>query len=135
MKRPPDSLPSHPPSWYEARIPKTIKITGEHLDPDRLISRADTEKAAIRDLAGQAVRQAVRELPPIQQQVLELRYGLNRQLNTTSPAINPVSGLTTYESIGTKMGLDWQRIRQLEIKALRRLRQQKNSQTLRDSLP
>lgn len=61
-------------------------------------------------------------LTPREQRVLRLRYGL-------------INGKThTLEEVGQKFGLTRERIRQIEIQALRRLRQPKQSVQLRDYL-
>jgi RNA polymerase primary sigma factor len=61
-------------------------------------------------------------LTPREQRVLRLRYGL-------------INGQThTLEEVGHKFGLTRERIRQIEIQALRRLRQPKQSLQLRDYL-
>ena len=68
----------------------------------------DPEEAAGDVMRTEAVRRALERLPDRQRQIVELRFGLDRQ---------PIS----LEAIGRELGLTRERVRQLEAEALRRL--------------
>jgi RNA polymerase primary sigma factor len=73
-------------------------------------------------LAEQALRQAVRELPDREQEVIRLRYGLNGDTD-------PVS----LEEIGRRLGVTRERVRQLETRALARLSERRELEALHEA--
>ncbi|MEX2210518.1 MAG: sigma-70 family RNA polymerase sigma factor [Gaiellaceae bacterium] len=72
---------------------------------------AAPEEEADRTLRRAAVREVVGQLPEAQRKVIELRFGLARD----------VDGPQSLESIGRRLGLSRERVRQLESEALTRL--------------
>jgi len=87
----------------------------------------DGQSATLLDSASQALleeqlRGVRNELAARERQVLEMRFGLNG----ASPR--------TLEDIGDVLGVSRERVRQIEAKALRKLRQPSRSNRLRDYL-
>jgi len=86
----------------------------------------DTEptptQSAYRNLLGEKIEELLATLSPREARILRLRFGL---LNGRS---------YTLEEVGQKFGLTRERIRQIEGKALRRLRHPRRSRQLRDYL-
>lgn len=79
-------------------------------------------QSAVQDLLGQKVTEMLATLTPREACILRLRFGL-------------LNGRThTLEEVGQKFGLTRERIRQIEGKALRRLRHPVRSRQLRDYL-
>lgn len=79
-------------------------------------------KSAYQHLLGEKVEEMLATLSPREARILRLRFGL-------------VDGHThTLEEVGQKFGLTRERIRQIEGKALRRLRHPRRSRQLRDYL-
>ncbi len=79
-------------------------------------------QSAYQDLLGQKVTEMLATLTPREARILRLRFGL-------------LNGRThTLEEVGQKFGLTRERIRQIESKALRRLRHPTRSRQLRDYL-
>jgi len=68
------------------------------------------------------IEQVLDSLPPRESRILRLRYGLEN------------GRLHTLEEVGQKFGLTRERIRQIETKALRRLRHPRRARQLRDYL-
>jgi RNA polymerase primary sigma factor len=66
------------------------------------------------------IEEVLETLPPREARILRLRYGLENGRNYT------------LEEVGAKFGLTRERIRQIEGKALRRLRHPRRSRQLRD---
>jgi RNA polymerase primary sigma factor len=80
-------------------------------------------QTAQENLLRQRVEDVLNTLTPREARILELRFGLH-------------NGQTyTLEEVGKKFGLTRERIRQIEGKALRRLRHPRRSRQLRDYLP
>jgi RNA polymerase primary sigma factor len=73
-------------------------------------------------LAEQALRQAVRELPDREQEVIKLRFGLNGDTD-------PVS----LDEIGRRLGITRERVRQLETRALARLSERRELEALHEA--
>jgi RNA polymerase sigma factor (sigma-70 family) len=59
------------------------------------------------------LRENLAELSPIEQSVIRLRFSLDRN----------VSGAMTLKQVGEKLGLTKERIRQIQLKALAKLRE------------
>jgi RNA polymerase primary sigma factor len=68
------------------------------------------------------IEEVLESLPPRESRILRLRYGLEN------------GKLHTLEEVGQKFGLTRERIRQIETKALRRLRHPRRARQLRDYL-
>jgi RNA polymerase primary sigma factor len=79
-------------------------------------------QSAYRNLLGEKIEELLATLSPREARILRLRFGL---LNGRS---------YTLEEVGQKFGLTRERIRQIEGKALRRLRHPRRSRQLRDYL-
>jgi RNA polymerase primary sigma factor len=75
---------------------------------------ANVEEEVVLSLGEDALHRAVKTLPPREQEVINLRYGLN-------PDEDPKS----LEEIGRRMGITRERVRQIETQALSRLAQQR----------
>ncbi|HEX2504885.1 MAG TPA: sigma-70 family RNA polymerase sigma factor [Gaiellaceae bacterium] len=73
-------------------------------------------------LAEQALRQAVRELPDREQEVIRLRFGLN---GDTAPV--------SLDEIGRRLGITRERVRQLETRALARLSERRELEALHEA--
>lgn len=120
------------------RRDKVSLLLGSIDDPlslDVLVNEGEdtTFEEMIRDDGHKTVEEQVKEgmlkesigdllatLTPREAKILELRFGLNG------------SGAETLEEIGQKFGLTRERIRQIEKKALRRLRHPRRARKLRD---
>lgn len=90
-------------------------------DEDALLPDEETRINLLRE----DLEKALASLTPREKRVLELRFGVG----------NNKSGQTyTLEEVGQKFGLTRERIRQIEGKALRRLRHPRRSRQLRDYL-
>jgi len=80
------------------------------------------EDEATQSLLGQQIRQVIATLPEREKQVITLRFGLD---NGTG---------RTLEEVSTEMGITRERVRQIELKALKILRDPANKEKLRDYL-
>ena len=69
------------------------------------------ETAAISTIVGEEIEELLNILPEREQEVIRMRFGMNGER------------VYTLEEVGQKMNLTRERIRQIESKALRRLRQ------------
>jgi RNA polymerase primary sigma factor len=79
-------------------------------------------QSAYSKLLGEKIEQVLDTLPPREARILRLRFGLE-------------NGRTyTLEEVGQKFGLTRERIRQIESKALRRLRHPRRARQLREYL-
>jgi RNA polymerase primary sigma factor len=92
---------------------------GDFIENDEAVAPADVVSSAIlRDL----LREVLEDLPPREVRILQMRYGL-------------VDGKTyTLEEVGQKLGVTRERIRQIEVQALGRLRHPAHARKLRDFL-
>jgi RNA polymerase primary sigma factor len=92
---------------------------GDFIENDEAIAPADVVSSGIlRDL----LREVLEDLPPREVRILQMRYGL-------------VDGKTyTLEEVGQKLGVTRERIRQIEVQALSRLRHPAHARKLRDFL-
>jgi RNA polymerase primary sigma factor len=79
-------------------------------------------ETASRELLGEQMRDLLESLSPRERGVLELRFGLNDGQSRT------------LEEVGEIFGVTRERVRQIEAKALRKLRHPKSSRKLRDYL-
>ncbi len=97
---------------------------GEDEDADRMDFIADEGvsdpfDAAASEILKEQLREVVHELPPREETVIRLRYGLDDEIPKT------------LEQVGARLGVTRERVRQIEAKALRRLRHPKYSSRLR----
>jgi len=76
--------------------------------------------AATRVLLNEAVQRALRELSPREQEIVRLRFGLDD------------GRIRTLEEVGQMFGVTRERVRQIEMKTLAKLRQPSVSRPLRD---
>ena len=83
---------------------------------------ADPQQIAAQDLLKEAVNEVLDSLTPRERKVLKLRFGLD----DNQPH--------TLEEVGREFGVTRERIRQIEQKALRKLRNPSRSGKLRDYL-
>jgi RNA polymerase primary sigma factor len=92
---------------------------GDFIENDEAVAPSDVVSSAIlRDL----LREVLEDLPPREVRILQMRYGL-------------VDGKTyTLEEVGQKLGVTRERIRQIEVQALSRLRHPAHARKLRDFL-
>lgn len=92
---------------------------GDFIENDESAAPADVVSSSIlRDL----LQDVLEDLPPREVRILQMRYGL-------------VDGETyTLEEVGRKLGVTRERIRQIEVQALSRLRHPAHARKLRDFL-
>jgi RNA polymerase primary sigma factor len=92
---------------------------GDFIENDEAAAPADVVSSSIlRDL----LQDVLEDLPPREVRILQMRYGL-------------VDGETyTLEEVGQKLGVTRERIRQIEVQALSRLRHPAHARKLRDFL-
>ncbi len=87
---------------------------------DQSIPRPEDEAAE--SMLGQQIRQVINTLPLRERKVIELRFGLD---NGTG---------RTLEEVSNEMGITRERVRQIELKALKILRDPQNKAKLKDYL-
>jgi RNA polymerase primary sigma factor len=92
---------------------------GDFIENDEAAAPADVVSSSIlRDL----LQDVLEDLPPREVRILQMRYGL-------------VDGKTyTLEEVGQKLGVTRERVRQIEVQALSRLRHPAHARKLRDFL-
>lgn len=83
----------------------------------------DPEEIAARKLLSETIREVLGTLPDREREILELRFGLND------------GRMRTLEEVGTMFGITRERVRQIEAKALRKLRHPSCSRKLRGFFP
>lgn len=92
----------------------------ESLMPDELIVESDLEERIMKTMLKEQLEEALETLTDREREVLALRYGL-------------LDGREkTLEEVGTAFNVTRERIRQIEAKALRKLRHPSRSRKLRD---
>jgi len=89
---------------------------GEFVKDEKSVS---PEQAAGRKLLRNRLKDIIRELTPREQRILELRFGLNDGISHT------------LEEVGQQFGVTRERIRQIEAKALERVRQHEKAEKFR----
>ncbi len=94
-------------------------LLGDFIEDDKMISPVE---AAARQLLKEQLRGALADLNDREREVLELRFGLKDGREHT------------LEEVGQHFGVTRERIRQIEAKALRKLRHPNRSRFLRDYL-
>ena len=80
------------------------------------------EQVVISQMLETHIQDLLKNLTPDERKILRLRYGLHN------------GHAHTLEEVGRKFGLTRERIRQIEVEALRRLRHPRRSRQLRDYL-
>ncbi|HRL14632.1 MAG TPA: sigma-70 family RNA polymerase sigma factor, partial [Aggregatilineales bacterium] len=94
-------------------------LFGDFIPDDKVLGPVD---AATRQLLKDQIRQALGVLSDREREVLEMRFGLQDGQDHT------------LEEVGKHFGVTRERIRQIEAKALRKLRHPTRSRQLRDYL-
>ncbi|MCL4238146.1 MAG: RNA polymerase sigma factor RpoD [Anaerolineae bacterium] len=94
-------------------------LLGDFIEDDKILGPVD---AAARQLLKEQIRGALAVLNPREREVLEMRFGLTDGQEHT------------LEEVGRHFGVTRERIRQIEAKALRKLRHPNRSHPLRDYL-
>ncbi len=94
-------------------------LLGDFIEDDKILGPVD---AAARQLLKEQIRGALSVLNPREREVLEMRFGLSDGQEHT------------LEEVGKHFGVTRERIRQIEAKALRKLRHPNRSHPLRDYL-
>ncbi|MBZ0306441.1 MAG: sigma-70 family RNA polymerase sigma factor, partial [Anaerolineae bacterium] len=94
-------------------------MLGDFIEDDKMVGPVD---AATRQLLKEQIRDALFVLNDREREVLEMRFGLKDGQEHT------------LEEVGKYYGVTRERIRQIEAKALRKLRQPNRSRPLRDYL-
>jgi RNA polymerase primary sigma factor len=111
-----------------ARHPLSLEMpTDEDKDSELgdFIEDADAvapAEAASQTMLSEQIQEILQALPPREVRILQLRYGLSG------------GELYTLEQVGKKMGITRERVRQIEAKALSRLRHPTHSRRLKDYL-
>jgi RNA polymerase primary sigma factor len=93
---------------------------GDFIEDDKVVGPVD---AAARQLLKEQIRSALSVLSEREREVLEMRFGLGEDGQES-----------TLEEVGRHFGVTRERIRQIEAKALRKLRHPTRSRPLRDYL-
>ena len=94
-------------------------LLGDFIEDDKIMGPVD---AASRQLLKEQIRSALGVLSEREREVLEMRFGLQDGQDHT------------LEEVGKHLGVTRERIRQIEAKALRKLRHPTRSRQLRDYL-
>lgn len=92
---------------------------GDFIEDDKIVGPVD---AAARQLLKEQIRSALNVLNEREREVLEMRFGLSNGQEST------------LEEVGAHFGVTRERVRQIEAKALRKLRHPSRSRALRDYL-
>jgi len=89
---------------------------GEFIEDKKTISPF---QSASRKLLEKRLKEILVDLSPREQKILEMRFGLKDSVNHT------------LEEVGQEFGVTRERIRQIEAKALERMRQHEKSEKLK----
>jgi RNA polymerase primary sigma factor len=112
-------------SWLPLSLESPINEDGEETELGMFVEDTITpspSQSAYTKLLSEKIEDVLDTLPPREARILKLRFGLE-------------NGRTyTLEEVGEKFGLTRERIRQIESKALRRLRHPRRSRQLKDYL-
>ncbi len=112
-------------SWLPLSLESPINDDGEEAELGMFVEDTITPapmQSAYKKLLTEKIESVLETLPPREARILRLRFGLE-------------DGRTyTLEEVGMKFGLTRERIRQIESKALRRLRHPRRARQLRDYL-
>lgn len=93
---------------------------GEFIEDDRVIS---PDEVVGHKFLREKLEEVLESLPPKEASIIRYRYGLHD------------GEAYTLEEVGQKFGVTRERIRQIEVQALQRLRQPSTKRQLRDYLP
>ena len=112
-------------SWLPLSLESPINEDGEETELGMFVEDTITpspSQSAYTKLLSEKIEDVLDTLPPREARILKLRFGLE-------------NGRTyTLEEVGEKFGLTRERIRQIESKALRRLRHPRRSRQLKEYL-
>ena len=112
-------------SWLPLSLDSPINDEDEESELGQFIEDQNTPsplQSTYGKLLGEKIREVLDTLPPRESHVLRLRFGLEN------------GRVHTLEEVGQKFGLTRERIRQIETRALRRLRHPRRSRQLREYL-
>jgi RNA polymerase primary sigma factor len=112
-------------SWLPLSLESPINDDEEDSELGQFVEDQTTPtpiQSAYNKLLREKIEEVLDTLPPREARILRLRFGLENGHNYT------------LEEVGEKFGLTRERIRQIESKALRRLRHPRRSRQLRDYL-
>jgi RNA polymerase primary sigma factor len=112
-------------SWLPLSLESPINDDEEDSELGQFVEDQTTPtpiQSAYSKLLREKIEEVLETLPPREARILRLRFGLENGHNYT------------LEEVGEKFGLTRERIRQIESKALRRLRHPRRSRQLRDYL-
>ena len=122
------------PKWLEIYKPKRTSIVTETIVTEKLIESqtnpflltdgSEAECAIDRDLLHEELEKELSTLSPREKKVLTLRYGLDPDDQVPR----------TFEEVSAIFGVTRERIRQIEKKAMRRLRHPTRSRVLKQML-
>lgn len=98
--------------------PEAISFTEEEAVASGLIREAGLESSG--EFLKESIRKVLDMIPPEQAQIVSLRFGLEDGVERT------------LNEIGEVMGVSGERVRQIEVKALRKLRHPVRAKYLRD---
>ncbi len=112
-------------SWLPLSLDSPINDEDEESELGMFIEDKATPsplQSTYSKLLGEKIQEVLESLPPRESHILRLRFGLEN------------GRVHTLEEVGQKFGLTRERIRQIETKALRRLRHPRRSRQLREYL-
>ncbi len=112
-------------SWLPLSLDSPINDDDEESELGMFIEDKGTPsplQSTYSKLLGEKIQEVLESLPPRESHILRLRFGLEN------------GRVHTLEEVGQKFGLTRERIRQIETKALRRLRHPRRSRQLREYL-
>jgi RNA polymerase primary sigma factor len=110
-----------------ARRPLSLELPIDEEGDSELGDFIENESAAPAEVVSSSIlrdllQDVLEDLPPREVRILQMRYGL-------------IDGKTyTLEEVGQKLGVTRERIRQIEVQALSRLRHPAHARKLRDFL-
>lgn len=140
------------PGWIETLKDKKTSITTEHLVTERLLDHPElkllpAETGGMEEIERELDLEALKKmeekvlgtLSDREKKVLKMRFGLendipSNEIKKPNGRIYPDYGVKTLEEVAKQFGVTRERIRQIERKALRRLRHPSRSKQLRTFL-
>jgi len=112
-------------SWLPLSLDSPVNDEDEESELGMFIEDKSTPsplQSTYGKLLGEKIQEVLDSIPPRESHILRLRFGLEN------------GRVHTLEEVGQKFGLTRERIRQIETKALRRLRHPRRSRQLREYL-
>jgi RNA polymerase primary sigma factor len=112
-------------SWLPLSLDSPVNDEDEESELGMFIEDKNTPsplQSTYGKLLGEKIQEVLDSIPPRESHILRLRFGLEN------------GRVHTLEEVGQKFGLTRERIRQIETKALRRLRHPRRSRQLREYL-